>query len=445
MAQAVDGFIPFIDKCPTAFHAVAAIKDILLNNGYEQWQEGLPLSKMNAMGKKGYFYIRNDSSLIAFSMPENMQFGSENHISAALETVKADTTANAIKGFRIMASHSDSPCFKIKTKPEIKVDDAYVKLNVEKYGGMILSTWLDRPLGIAGRVIVKEKNEFVSKLVDLKQCAVIPNVAIHFNREINKGFEYNPQTDMLPLFSADTDVKLLEKIADILGVDSNDILGEDLYLYTDQKALKIGAEQEFLLAPRMDDLGCAYATLNGFLDASCSEYISVYALFNNEEVGSLTGQGADSDFARNILKEIWNLTNSDLTFEAALRNSFLLSADNAHALHPNHPEKSDVTNRPYLNGGVVLKFNGNAHYTTDGYSQAFVTDLCRQCGIKLQTFANRSDLPGGSTLGNIMMAHISIPAADIGLPQLAMHSAVETAGIRDMDDMVLLAKYFYSA
>ena len=159
----------------------------------------------------------------------------------------------------------------------------------------------------------------------------------------------------------------------------------------------------------------------------------------------MTGQGADSDFARNILKEIWNLTNSDLTFEAALRNSFLLSADNAHALHPNHPEKSDVTNRPYLNEGVVLKFNGNAHYTTDGYSQAFVTDLCRQCGIKLQTFANRSDLPGGSTLGNIMMAHISIPAADIGLPQLAMHSAVETAGIKDMDDMVLLAKHFYSA
>ena len=176
-----------------------------------------------------------------------------------------------------------------------------------------------------------------------------------------------------------------------------------------------------------------------------TNYISVYMLFNNEEVGSLTRQGADSDFARSVLKEIWKCTESVMSFEEAIRGSFLLSADNAHALHPNHPEKSDVTNRPYLNGGIVLKFNGNAHYTTDGYSQAFVTDLCRLCEIPMQTFANRSDLPGGSTLGNIMMAHVSIPSADIGLPQLAMHSAVETAGVKDMDDMVLLSKQFYSA
>ena len=421
MAQAVDGFIPFIDNCPTAFHAVAAVKEILLNNGFKQWQEGLPLNNMNAMGETGYFYIRNDSSLIAFSMPKNRA-----------------------KGFRIMASHSDSPCFKLKTKPEMKVEDAYVKLNAEKYGGMILSSWLDRPLGIAGRVIVKENGSYVSKLVDMKQCAVIPNVSIHFNREINKGFEYNPQTDMLPLYSGNKDEKLLERIADTLGITEDAILGEDLYLYADQPAVTVGAEKEFLVAPRMDDLGCAYSTLLGFVKAEPSEYVSVYCLFNNEEVGSLTRQGADSDFAERILKEIWEYTDSELTFEAALRNSFLLSADNAHALHPNHPEKSDVTNRPYLNGGIVLKFNGNAHYTTDGYSQAFVTDVCRQCDITMQTFANRSDLPGGSTLGNIMMAHVSIPSADIGLPQLAMHSAVETAGTKDMDDMVTLAEYFYS-
>ncbi len=436
MAQAVNGFIPFIEKCPTAFHAVEAVKEILINNGYKQWQEGLPLSQENAMGEKGYFYIRNDSSLIAFSMPKSSYSGMAAGVSDG-------TGKSSIKGFRIMASHSDSPCFKVKTKPEIKVEDAYVKLNVEKYGGMILSSWLDRPLGIAGRVIVKEDGVFVSKLVDVKQCAVIPNVAIHFNREINKGFEYNPQTDMLPLFSGDKEQKLMEKIADTLGIEADAILGEDLYLYADQKAITVGADQEFLLAPRQDDLGCAYSTLMGFVDTKPSEYISVYCLFNNEEVGSLTRQGADSDFAQRILTEIWNMTGSDKTFEAALADSFLLSADNAHALHPNHPEKSDVTNRPYLNGGIVLKFNGNAHYTTDGYSQAFVTDLCRQCGIAMQTFANRSDLPGGSTLGNIMMAHVSIPSADIGLPQLAMHSAVETAGVKDMDDMVLLSKRFF--
>lgn len=438
MAQALDGFIPFIDNCPTAFHAVAAVKEILLNKGFKQWQEGLPLSQENAMGEKGYFYIRNDSSLIAFSMPKGV---SSNLPKGTL----TDIPQNRIKGFRIMASHSDSPCFKLKTKPEIKVEDAYVKLNVEKYGGMILSSWLDRPLGIAGRVIIKEDGVFVSQLVDLKQCAVIPNVAIHFNREINKGFEYNPQTDMLPLFSGNKDEKLMERIAGVLGITADDILGEDLYLYVDQQAVSVGAEQEFLVAPRQDDLGCAYSTLKGFVESSPKEYISVYCLFNNEEVGSLTGQGADSDFADHILKEIWGLAETDKTYEAALRDSFLISADNAHALHPNHPEKSDVTNRPYLNGGIVLKFNGNAHYTTDGYSQAFVTDLCRQCGIEMQTFANRSDLPGGSTLGNIMMAHVSIPSADIGLPQLAMHSAVETAGVKDMDDMVTLAQYFYSA
>jgi len=422
MAQAFDDFIAFIKKSPTAFHAVAAVKEILDTNGYNQWQEGLPLSQANAMGGNGFYYIRNDSSLIAFSMPKGVA-----------------------KGFRIMASHSDSPCFKLKTKPEIKLEDVYVKLNVEKYGGMILSSWLDRPLGIAGRVIVKENDTFVSKLVDLKQCAVIPNVAIHFNREINKGFEYNPQTDMLPLFSGNKDTKLLDKIANTFHMEADVILGEDLYLYTDQHPVTVGADNEFLLSPRLDDLQCAYSTLMGFVKSQPEDYISVYCLFNNEEVGSLTGQGADSTFAENILREIWSMAGTDKSYEAALADSFLLSADNAHALHPNHPEKSDVTNRPYLNGGVVLKFNGNAHYTTDGYSQAFVSDLCRQCKIPMQTFANRSDLPGGSTLGNIMMSHVSIPSADIGLPQLAMHSAVETAGTKDMEDLTILAERFYSA
>ena len=439
MAQVVDGFVSFIKNSPTAFHAVATVKSILEKNGYSQWQENLPLLDKNAMGGNGYFCIRNDSSLIAFSMPSQRGLPCQR----ALSSDKA-LYSGKVKGFRVVAYHSDSPCFKLKTKPEIRVEDVYVKLNVEKYGGMILSTWLDRSLGIAGRVIVKENDTFVSKLFSEDNFAVIPNVAIHFNREINKGFEYNPQTDMLPLFSGDKDKKILEIIADSLGMEKDAILGEDLFLYVDQEPVTVGADKEFLVSPRLDDLQCAYSTLEGFLQCQPTDYISVYCLFDNEEVGSLTRQGADSDFVDKVLRDIWSLADSDLSYEAALANSFLLSADNAHALHPNHPEKSDVTNRPYLNGGVVLKFNGNAHYTTDGYSQAFVTDLCRKCGIKLQTFANRSDLPSGSTLGNIMMSHVSIPSADIGLPQLAMHSAVETAGTKDMEDMMVLAKTFFS-
>ncbi len=432
-------FIQFMKQSPTAFHAVDSVSVILKNNGFIKWQEGKDYVPSNDSTTKGYFFTRNDSSLIAIRMPQNEP-----------------------KGFRIMASHSDSPCFKLKTKPEIKVEDFYVKLNVEKYGGMILSSWLDRPLGIAGRVITKDKDtdQFVSRLVNIKQCAVIPNVAIHFNREINKGFEYNPQVDMLPLFSGNKEKTIREMLAESLHISTEDILGEDLYLYVDQEPVTVGAEGEFIVSPRLDDLQCAYSTLMGFVESKPTDYIAVYCLFDNEEVGSRTRQGADSDFAHQILSEVWRgvtgaeatgitdtTENADhsITFTSALKNSFLLSADNAHALHPNHPEKSDVTNRPYINGGIVLKFNGNAHYTTDGFSQAFVTDLCKKADVPMQTFANRSDIQGGSTLGNIMMSHMSIPSADIGLGQLAMHSAVETAGSKDIEYMTAVAKKFFSA
>ncbi len=433
-------FIQFMKQSPTAFHAVDSVSVILNNNGFIKWQEGKVFVSSNDSTTKGYFFTRNDSSLIAVRMPQNEP-----------------------KGFRIMTSHSDSPCFKLKTKPEIKVEDSYVKLNVEKYGGMILSSWLDRPLGIAGRVITKDKDtdQFASRLVNIKQCAVIPNVAIHFNREINKGFEYNPQVDMLPLFSGNKEKTIREMLAESLHISTEEILGEDLYLYVDQEPITVGAEGEFIVSPRLDDLQCAYSTLMGFVESEPTDYIAVYCLFDNEEVGSRTRQGADSDFAQQILSEVWcetmsNASSTDdkdlaisteckASFASALKNSFLLSADNAHALHPNHPEKSDVTNRPYINGGIVLKFNGNAHYTTDGFSQAFVTDLCKKADVPIQTFANRSDIPGGSTLGNIMMSHMSIPAADIGLGQLAMHSAVETAGVKDMEYMTAAAKTFFTA
>ncbi len=430
MKQYIDSFIEFINQSPTAFHAVDSVKVLLEKSGFVMLQEGQEFQTENKKDVQGYFYVRNDSSLIAFRLP-------------AVEP----------KGFRIMASHSDSPCFKLKTNPEIRVEDTYVKLNVEKYGGMILSSWLDRTLGIAGRVITKEtdslemvsleRDSFVSHLVNLKQCAVIPNVAIHFNREMNKGFEYNPQVDMLPLISCNKEKTIKAMIADELQIKEEEILGEDLYLYVDQKPVLLGAEKELLVSPRLDDLQCAYGSLIGFLESEPKEFISVYCLFDNEEIGSRTRQGADSDFAQRIMKEIWKHTNHSKAFSQALQHSFLLSADNAHALHPNHPEKSDITNKPYINGGVVLKFNGNAHYTTDGFSQAFVTDLCKKADVPLQTFANRSDIVGGSTLGNILMSHLSIPSADIGLGQLAMHSAVETAGAKDIEYLIELSKVFY--
>lgn len=422
----VNGLLQFIDKSPTCYHAVANIQKILEEAGFVFLQEG-EIPKEPSQNK--FYFIRNDSSVLAFQMPKG----------------KA-------KGFHIMASHSDAPCFKLKTKPEITVDEAYVKLNVEKYGGMILSTWLDRPLGIAGRAIVKKDDELLAMLVDLgNDCCVIPNLAIHFNREINKGFEYNPQIDMLPLISGDKDCKIMDRLSKQLSVPEEEILGSDLFLYSGEKGRRVGLDAEFLLAPRLDDLQCVYGTLQGFINANPQEYISVYAVFNNEEVGSRTGQGADSDFLAGAMEDVWSRISHNageegkevLSYRQALKNSFMISADNAHALHPNHPEKSDVTNKPYLNRGIVLKQTGNAQYTTDGYSHAYMQDLCNQCGISMQTFANRSDVPGGSTLGNVIMSHVSVASADIGLPQLAMHSAMETAGARDCDDLMVLSEYFY--
>ncbi len=407
--------LAYIDKSPTCFQAVDNAVKVLKESGFSEWQED------NAADKQ--YRVRNDSSLIAFKMPKGTP-----------------------KGFHIMASHCDSPCFKVKPRPEITVDEQYVKLNVEKYGGMILSTWLDRALGIAGRVIVKEKDALVSRLVDLgPDVCVIPNLSVHFNREINKGFEYNPQVDMLPLFSDNKNASVMHAVAGKLGIQEQDILGSDLYLYSAQPGRRVGYDKEFLLAPRLDDLQCAYATLKGFTDANPKDYIAIYCLFHNEEVGSRTAQGAGSDFLAHMLKQIWALAgDKGISYRQALDNSFLISADNAHALHPNHPEKSDVTNRPYLNKGIVLKFNGNGQYTTDGFSQAYITDMCRQCNVPVQMFTNRSDIPGGSTLGNVVMGQVSMPAADIGLPQLAMHSAVETAGADDSVYMTDLSAYFYN-
>jgi aspartyl aminopeptidase len=361
-----------------------------------------------------------------------------------------------IKGFHIYAAHSDSPSFKIKENPEITRENAYVVLNTEKYGGMILSTWLDRPLTIAGRVCIEEDGDIKTYPIKLKDnICMIPNLAIHMNRDMNDGVKLNPQTDMIPLITLSSDKEgefslkglLAEELTILTKTRQNvdDILSYDLFVENSEKSTLAGANNEFIMSARYDDLACAYAGLKAISDTNPTEYINVLAIFDNEEVGSLTRQGADSTFLKDTLENIAEtLGISRATYRTLIAESFLLSADNAHALHPNQVGKADPTNRPIINKGVVLKHHGSQKYSTDAYSSAYVKSLCKNKGIPLQTYANRSDIPGGSTLGNLAMAQVSMPAADIGLPQLAMHSAYETAGMQDIEYLIKLAETFFS-
>ena len=419
----------YIDASPTAFHAVAEAAVRLEAAGYKKLEKEAGAGI--APGGR-YYMTRNDSSLIAFRIPKG-----------------------EVRRFRIGAAHSDSPSFKIK-------EGHYVRLNTEGYGGMIQSTWLDRPLSVAGRVIVDTENGPETRLVNLdRDLCVIPNVAIHFNREINKGFAYNPQVDLLPLFAGaageakengtEKEVTLAGLCAQGLEIEEEKILASDLFLYNREKGRRMGAKGEFIGSPRLDDLQCAFGVMEGFLQAGQTESetetgsCAVYALFDNEEIGSGTKQGADSTFLSDVLDCVCDALNiSGAKRRDILSESFLLSADNAHGVHPNHPEKSDPTNRPYLNGGIVLKFQGSQKYTTDAWSAAQVRSLCRQAGVPCQNFANRADIAGGSTLGNISSAHVSIPAADIGLAQLAMHSAFETAGTLDTGYLIALCREYYA-
>ena len=414
--------LDFIEKSPSCFHAIKNVKEILENNGYQELAESS--SWEISIGGK-YYVTRNDSSLIAFQIPQQS------------------------KGFHIVASHSDSPTFKVKEAPEMTVEEKYVKLNTEKYGGMILSTWLDRPLSIAGRIAVKDGKSIVTKLVNVdKDLLVIPNVAIHMNREMNKGVEYNPQVDMLPLFAEceedGSKGMLLRQIAEAAEVKAEDILAHDLFLYPREKGRIIGANGEYVMSARLDDLQSVFASVQAFVESSPQNYINVCAVFDNEEVGSGTKQGADSTFLEDVLLRISEGLGVDRSVLLQwIAGSFLISADNAHAVHPNHPEKADPTNRPYLNGGIVIKYHGGQKYTTDAVSAAKMKSLCMEAGVPCQTYANRSDILGGSTLGNISTAHVSVASVDIGLPQLAMHSAMETAGVRDTEYAVKALKVFW--
>lgn len=405
--------IDLIDRSPSSFNAASNIKEELISKGYKK------IDFKSNIEKGGKYYIeKNESCIFAFNI------------------------GNKLKDsyFNIVASHLDCPSFKIKANPVIK-SNGYVKLAVEAYGGMIMSTWLDKPLGIAGRVAYKKNDKIVTKIIDISEplCS-IPNVAIHMNREVNKGYAFNIKDDMLPIISLKEDFDFNEFLAKKTGIKEK-ILSYDLFLYPVYKATIWGEEKEFVSSFHIDDLACASTSIYAFLDNFSENAINVYAAFDNEEIGSLTKQGADSNMLYDILKYISN--NLGLEYIAMLENSLSLSADNAHALHPNHPEYYDISNRAYLNKGIVIKYSARQSYASDSLASAIFIDILENKNIPYQIFSNRSDMPGGSTLGNISNAHVSIDTLDIGIAQLAMHSNMELAGTKDFEYMYEAIKAFY--
>ena len=413
MDHRIKSLLRFLDAAHSVYHATAGLTEELEKNGYVRLEEQKNW-KLIPGGR--YFLTRGGTAVMAFRIPEKTPVG-----------------------FMMTASHSDRPTFKVKENPELS--GKYTRLATEKYGGMLMGTWLDRPLSIAGRVVVETENGVESKLVDIdRDLLMIPNVAIHMNRQANDGYKWNPAVDTLPLVGGGNASgklqKLLEKAA------GGKILGHDLYLYIRQKATVWGVDKEFISSAALDDLECAWCCTQGFLEAEETDNIPVLCVFDSEEVGSSSAQGAASDLLESVLQRI--CAALDLELPQMLSQSFLVSADNAHAVHPNHPEFADSNNGPVMNGGVVIKFNANLRYCTDGVSAAVFRKVCKAADVPVQTYCNRADIPGGSTLGNISLSHVSVPTVDIGLPQLAMHACYETAGVKDVLYLQNAVKAFYS-
>ncbi len=409
--------LDFLDASPSCYHAVDNLTRRLEAEGYERLREVEPWT-LRTGGK--YYVVRGDSSLAAFRVPGGVP-----------------------AGFMLAAAHSDSPTYKVREEAEVLSAGNCVRLAVEPYGGMIARSWLDRPLSVAGRLVVRRAGGIATHLVNVdRDLLVIPSVAIHLDREVNQGTALKANTDLLPLLGCGTERgRFRALLAEAAGVPEEDILSTELFLYPRAAAVLLGAEGEFVASPRLDDLQCVFGCLEGFLAAKEGGSVPVLCVFNNEEVGSGTRQGADSTFLTDVLERISTALGRDWRLMAV--NSFLVSADNAHAVHPAHPELSDGAERPVLNGGVVLKYNAGQKYTTDAVSGAVFREVCRAAGVPVQRYSNRADLPGGSTLGNISSAHLSIPSVDIGLPQLAMHAAYEVAGSRDTALLArAMAEYF---
>ncbi len=421
--------IDFIYESPSPYHAVDNVRNKLNKEGYVE----LSLSDKWSLEKGGkYFVCQNNTSLFAFA-------------------IGSDEIEDS--GFKIVAAHSDAPTFKIKPSPEISVENKYLKLNTETYGGAILSTWMDRPLSMAGRVSLKSKNILNPKtrLLNFKQpMLIIPNLPYHFNRAVNEGVALNKQVDLLPVLSVlneevNKDQFLAKKIAKELKVEVEDILDVDLNLYEFDKGSIIGANDEFVSSGKLDDLAMVHAGLSALIDATDTKSTNVLAIFDNEEVGSRTKQGAGSPIFKDILKRIMHvLGKNEEDFQRALHHSFMVSADMAHALHPNHPEKQDPTTRPTINGGPVIKIESNQKYTTDSDSSAVFEMVCHEAQIPYQKYVNRSDMASGGTLGNVSSGQLAIRSVDIGNPMWAMHSVRETGGVDDHTYMTKALCTFYN-
>ncbi len=411
----------FIKNSPTPYHAVESAVKMLEQNGFKYLDE-CEAWALNNGGK--YYTVCNNSSLLAFTVPKK-----------------------EYSGFHIVASHSDTPGFKLKENCEILEKDKYTTLNVEMYGGAICSTWFDRPLSIAGRVVIQKDGKLVSELLNFDEDLVsIINLAIHLERDANNGKKYKLQKDMLPIFAGiDNDNKLKCMIAKKLNINEDELIDYDLFLYNRMYGTTWGANKEFVSAPRIDDLQCCFASIKALLNSTHEDKICIAAIFDNEEVGSLTKQGAQSTFLKHALTRISNaFCKTKEQHIISLAKSCMVSADNGHAMHPNYADKSDITNRPCVGGGVLIKYSANQKYTTDAFSGGAMRTICKNAGIPYQTYYNNSDMPGGSTLGNISASQVSIACADIGVAMLAMHSAYETAGAKDTFWLVKFMSEFFN-
>lgn len=415
---AVKGLLEFIRKSPTAFHAVATAAEQLEQAGFHCLHEGENWN-LRAGGK--YYLTRNQSTILAFTLP-----------------------AGDAKQLLLSASHTDSPMFKLKNVYEAPAFETYGRLDTEVYGGTILSSWMDRPLSLAGRAVVRDGNAYCAELFCFdRDLMVIPNIAIHMNRTVNSGYAFNPAVDMLPLYSMwGSSPALSDLLAKQLGCKKENLVGLDAFVYNRMAGSVWGAAEEFFSAPRIDNLMCLYGTLRGFLSAKAQpDSLNLWFSTDNEETGSATKQGAGSAMLSDTLDRICETFGWDKRI--LLANGFMVSADNGHAKHPNHPELSDPKNAPRLGGGVVIKTNAAQHYTTDGPSAALFSEVCRSAGVPIQQFANRSDQPGGSTLGSISNTKVPLLTVDIGMAQLAMHSAYETAACADCDHLTQAMTAFY--
>lgn len=429
----------FMNASPVNFFAVETIKKCLTEAGYKEWKAGEPCPEVKSGDK--LFSTKNGSAIFAFHMGKK---------------------SLAEGGMRIISAHSDSPCFRVKPNAEIKCEGGLVKLNTELYGGAIMSTWMDRPLSLAGRVVLagESMTEPEVRLMRIERpILTIPNLAIHFNRQVNDGVALSKQKDMLPVLTIQQTVSdergavsgsiLKALISEELGVKAEDILDFDLYLYDTTPAQCVGLHGELIQSGRLDDLSMAHAGMEALLtDADTPEVTKCLAVFDNEETGSQTKQGAGSPFFASLVQRLVARQSETCAshfedFAMCVEHSFMVSADNAHAWHPNYNEKYDPTNHPVMGGGPVIKYNASQKYLSDAVGASVFMQACKKAGAPYQTFVNHSDVAGGSTLGNILSSSLPVKGVDMGNPIWGMHSVRETASIQDHENCIKAFAAFY--